>query len=1070
MSSEKLTITNDGSLNENLIKYLPFYNEVHPRVLRVIEYFKSRKKIKKICEATRIQETVIANDPRPHISLKIGDKQIVGLLDSGASISILGNNCLEILQDAELSYKPMELFVETADGTQNSILGFLDIPIDYINQTKTIRFYLVPSLKGTMYLGNDFWSAFGLYPAQINEIKQPASENSNKHQLNSQQQEELDSVIKLFPSYATLGLGKTHLVEHTIETGDAKPVKQRHYPVSPAIQDLMYKEIDRMLKLKVIEECNSPWSSPVVLIRKPGKVRLCIDLRKVNAVTEKNAYPLPLIDGLLGRLSATKFITSLDLKDAFWQIPLAEASRGKTAFTVPGRPLYRFTVMPFGACNAPQTMCELMHKVIPYQWHDRVFVYMDDLLITSETYEEHVRLLRMVADRLNFAGLSINIEKSHFIMKEIRYLGFIVGERGLRVDPEKVAAINNFPSPSSVRQARRLLGMAGWYHRFMANFAEVAAPIFNVLKKGVKFSWNEEAEEAFNKIKTLLTTSPVLITPNYSKPFYIRCDASTEGVGGVLFQKSEEGDEHPIAYVSKKLNETQKKYTITELECLAALVSIKKFRPYVEGQDFTLITDHASLKWLMSQKDLHGRLARWSLKLQGYDFKITHQKGKENIVPDALSRIYCDEVNELELDVAMTLDTLDLKSVNFEDLDYRKLRDKIASEPDKFTRLKIVDNRVYVRNEPKKHQSLGDVPLWKLWVPNSLTKQILETEHNLPTASHGGIKKTLDRIRRLYHWPTMSKDIYEYVSQCQTCKETKFPNSTLRPNMHLTEFPKRPWQKIFVDFLGPYPRSKDGHTVIFIVVDHLTKFVLLKSMASGTARNIVKYLSNEVFQLFGVPEKILSDNGVQFVGLEFKKMMEEYGIEHIRTALYSPQANASERVNRSIIAAIRAYVKVNHREWSTYLGEIGNALRNSIHESTRYAPHFLMFGLNKINHGSTYALLRDLDSLSDPEFEILPPDVRLPIFHDQVRQYLKESQEKNMHRYNLRTRNRVFQPGETVYYRTHPQSDAVKGISAKFVNPFQRAIVHSREGNVNYILKDTMGKIIGTFHGKDLKC
>lgn len=280
--------------------------------------------------------------------------------------------------------------VKTADGASQRVHGHLDTDIEFRGIRHKIRLYLIPSLSQDLYLGVDFWKAFQLVPHIIGllslseEIETPVE--PKMHQLSSEDRARLELVKRLFLSYTKQDLGKTQLLEHIIDVGEAIPIKQRHYPVSPAVQKLMDAELERMKNLGVIEESQSPWSSPVVLVRKPGKVRLCFDARKVNAVTKKDAYPLPHIDGILGRLPPARYITGLDLKDAFWQIPLERTSREKTAFTVPGHPLYQFTVMPFGLCNAPQTMCRLMDKVIPPDLKETVFVYLDDLLVVSRIF------------------------------------------------------------------------------------------------------------------------------------------------------------------------------------------------------------------------------------------------------------------------------------------------------------------------------------------------------------------------------------------------------------------------------------------------------------------------------------------------------------------------------------------------------------------------------------------------------------------------------------------------------------------------------------------------------------
>jgi hypothetical protein len=733
---------------------------------RTYLYWKRRKQQRHAILSSII---TLGYDNRPHAEIQIDGQKLVGLLDSGSSISVLGRNCMSTIKGLGLALKPISRSIRTADGSSNSMVGFVDANVVYENQSRLIRFYLVPTLQHNLYLGIDFWRSFNVAPnivscCDLSTMELPETARFPYHHLSAEQQAEVDAVKKLFLSYETNGLGRTSVIEHKIDVGDAAPIKQRHYSVSPVILNQIYEIVDRMIQLDVIEESTSSWSSPVILVKKAnGQNRLCLDPRKVNNVTIKDAYPLPLIDGLLGRLHETKFITSIDLKDAFWQIPLAPDSRDKTTFSVPGRPLYQFKVMPFGLCNAPQTMCRLMDKVIPHRLHDRIFVYLDDLLIISATYEEHIKLLSEVAELLRKANLTINVQKSKFLMREIRYLGYIVGEHGLSPDPHKVAAIKEFPTPTSVKQIRRLLGMAGWYRRFIPNFATVTEPLTNLTRKNSRFTWNESAQQAFNTLRNLLTSAPVLRNPDYTQPFIIRCDASSVGIGGVLMQKSRDGHEHPIAYMSQKLNTAQRNYTVTELECLAAVVSIKKFRPYIEGYDFTVITDHASLQWLMANKDLKSRLIRWSLQLQGYRFTIQHVRGSENVVADALSRVNCDSIAELSTDAQTLSRQLNLEDPAFDNETYVTFRDAISQNPNDYPNLRVLNNRIYIRLDPRPRESLTDLPAWKLWLPEQLRSQILRTEHDAPTASHGGVSKTLERIRRFYYWPRMRKEISDHV-------------------------------------------------------------------------------------------------------------------------------------------------------------------------------------------------------------------------------------------------------------------------------------------------------------------
>lgn len=483
------------------------------------------------------------------------------MLDSGASISCLGCNGSARVKQLGLQLKPITQSIQTADGASQAILGYVDADIIYCKKTRLVRLYVVPTLTQELYLGIDFWEKFGLSPVMVEEFGVaivPSQSNEldpNMHELSSDQQIKLDAVKQGFLCSEKLGLGKTSAVQHHIDVGSASPVKQRHYLVSPAILQILNSEVDSMLSRGIIEESKSAWSSPVIVVKKPdGKKRFCLDCRAVNKLTVKDAYPMPIIEGIFASLQETVFISSIDLKDAFWQVELDAGSREKTAFTVPGRPLFQFVRMPFGLCNAPQTLCRLMDKVIPTELRDFVFMYMDDLLVVSKTFDTHIARLKAVAKCLSEANLTINVRKSKFCMQEIKYLGHIVGRGCIKPDPGKIDAITNFPIPRTVRQIRSFLGMCGWYNRYISGFASIAAPMTDLLTKHNKFEWTEEAQASFERLKECLTTAPVLTHPDFTKPFVIQCDASKYGVGGVLYQLDDNGLERPVAFVSKKFN------------------------------------------------------------------------------------------------------------------------------------------------------------------------------------------------------------------------------------------------------------------------------------------------------------------------------------------------------------------------------------------------------------------------------------------------------------------------------------------------------------------------------------
>lgn len=1046
------------------------------RIIKMRERHKENKTlIKLICESlSKFQST---RDPRPYAVVELGGRNIKGLLDSGASISLLGKGCRELAEEIGLEINQYFANIRTASGQPHRILGKVHIPIKYNNKVEEICLYLCPDLEQDLYLGADFWRAFNLAPElfAIEEINpelqkkihgDSSQESANMHELSAEQRLELEEVVKKFPSFEEKGLGCTTLEKHVIKLVEgAVPVKDKHYPLSPAVQEIVYQEIDNMLALKVIEESDGPWSNRTTVVRKPGKNRFCLDARKLNALTIKDAYPLQNIDGILSRIDQTYFISSVDLKFAFWQIELEEEARPYTAFTVPGRPLYQFRVMPFGLCNAAQRLCRLMDKVIPARLKTNVFIYLDDLLIIADDFKTHIKILGEVADCLQRANLTVGLKKSLFCFKELKYLGFIIGGGMLKTDPEKVKAISEIRLPKSPREVRSFLGTAGWYRRFIKDFASISASLTDTLKKGKTFTMTPMAVESFRILKQALTSAPVLRHPDFSREFYIQCDASDTGIGAVLFQRNNEGEENPIAFYSQKLNSCQKNYSVTEKECLAAVLAIKRFRPYVEMMKFTVITDHASLKWLMSLKDLSGRLARWSLQLQAYDFAIEHRKGTENIVADTLSRMPIEGV--IEVEEIDNEESLDFETTAFESEEYVEIRETILSHKERLPDLRVDGEKIYKRMKTDEDTNVEFE--WKLWIPQDISHVLIEKAHGDMTSGHGGIAKTLGRLRTFYYWPKMASQVRQYVRNCEVCKETKPTNQILRPEIGNEVITERPFQKLYIDFLGKYPRSKKGNAYIFIVVDHFTKFIFLYAMREATTQNVVQYLVHEIFHKFGVPETIHSDNGKQFIAKAFEEMIEAYKINHIKTAFYSPQSNAAERVNQSVLAAIRTYVEKDHRDWDLYLSEIECALRTAVHSATGVNPFFALFGFNMYTSGTDYKLARKLRSLTDHEILQLQKGDKLALMRENIERNMHSAYEASAKRYNERARRVKFVPGQEVFRRNHPLSDFKNNVNAKFCRKFLKCRVVKPVGNNMYELETLQGRPLGCHHAKDIK-
>ena len=399
-------------------------------------------------------------------------------------------------------------------------------------------------------------------------------------------------------------------------------------------------EIEKMKATKVIVPSSSQLSSPIVPVRKKdGSLRICIDYRKLNAVSCSDAYPIPRIDDLIDLLGTATYISTLDLAKGYWQVPLSPDAAAKTAFPSPIG-LFEFTVMPFGLQGAPATFQRLMDSVLA----DLSFcaAYLDDVIIFSKSWMEHVVHLERVIERLEKAGLTFKASKCQIGMRECVYLRHVVGNGCVKPESSKIEAVSSFPVPRTKKQVRSFLGLSGYYRRFIPDYASVAAPLSDLTRKSLpkEVNWTEKCHKAFGTLKQYLEGSPILKNPDFSCGFVLQTDASDYGVGAVLSQADDDGVEHPVAYYSRKFLERERRYSTVENECLAIKLSIQAFKVYLLGRHFVVQTDHHALTWLHRLKENNARLSRWSLALQPYDFEVKYRAGKLNGNADALSRIH----------------------------------------------------------------------------------------------------------------------------------------------------------------------------------------------------------------------------------------------------------------------------------------------------------------------------------------------------------------------------------------------------------------------------------------------
>lgn len=865
--------------------------------------------------------------------------------------------------------------------------------------------------------------------------------------------------------------------EHCIDTQGHHPISVPPYRLSNVRKELLRTEIDNMLKEGVIEACASPWAAPVVLVPKPdGGTRVCIDYRRLNAITVSDAYPIPRIDDLLHEAKPTPFMSTLDLKSGYWQIKVRKEDQEKTAFITPFG-IFQFKRMPFGLKNAPATFQRLIDRFKVSLENLKMLAYLDDLVIFSTSFEHHLSDLKDVFQRMREYNLTVNGKKCRFCCSSIKYLGHFITPEGLKVDPDKTAAISNLPTPTNLRHLVSFLQTCSWYRRFIENFSAIAEPLTKLSKKNVQWEWTEKQDTAYKELKHRLTSTPVLRQADTSKPYIIKTDASNYALGAVLVQ-GEGQEEHPVEYASRLLKPAEKNYTTTEREALAVVWAISKFRGYIEGLPITVITDHQALKWLMNLKSPSGRLARWALQLQVHDITIKYAPGRTNVVADALSRPPCTE--NMVKDCGICSFTVDIPVRSPAEIRKEQLSDqsiqRIINALEEATKTEDAvywSNKGYIMNNGLlyRYSHDSDFDDAQIVVPEHEWANILAAYHDDPRAGHYGVDKTYKRITKRYFWKGMRKYIESYIRNCLPCQRYK-PNNMKPAGLLQTTAINKRFEIVSFDLFGPLPPSIDEKTWIFIVEDVATRWVELFALEVATAENCGKILLNEIFLRYGIPRRLISDNGPQFVSAVMQQITCCLNIKQGYTPVYHPEANPVERRNRDLKTQLAILVEENHRNWPEQLPSIRFAMNSAVCASTEHSPAFLTFGRELRTADDATHDLREIVQSENFVPEITPKLLQIADTLKRVKE-AQEGKEETRKQYvdQYRRSSPVYAPGDLVLTTLHPISKAAQGVSAKFMprrdGPY---IIVQQHGPTSYqiALPATPDTVIGTYHSSML--
>lgn len=834
-------------------------------------------------------------------------------------------------------------------------------------------------------------------------------------ELTSKQRHELLCVLRQFHEAFNFGKRKKPTkigVKHRIYTEHNQPISQRAYRVSPSQRRTIQTEVKKMLEDNIIQPSVSPWSSPVVLVKKKdGNWRFCVDYRKLNKFTKKDVYPLPRIDDTLDSLSGSKFFSSMDLYTGYWQIEVDEADREKTAFITP-EGLYEFKVMPFGLCNAPATFERMMDNLLRHLKWTMCLCYLDDIVVFSKTFEDHLDRLHAVLKCIDQAGLKLNPKKCVFGAQQIKILGHVVSENEVRPDPDKVRAVMLFPKPKNIRDVKSFLGLCSYYRRFIKDFCTKAHPLQILLKGDSQFSWGTEQDESFEKLKIALTSNPVLGLYEENTPIKLHTDASGYGVGAVLIQV-QHGQEKVIAYASKVLSKAEKNYSTTERECLAVVWAINKFRPYLYSKPFTVVTDHHSLCWLMSLKDPSGRLARWSLRIQEYDVTIKFKSGRKHQDADCLSRYPMSDNDEpTPGDINALTNFMNLAKEQRKDPKLLKIIQALENKQ-VIKGFDIVDEVLYKKNYDP------DEKKWLPVIPKHLRIDILKHFHDAPVSGHLGSVRTYDRIRKRFCWPGLYRSVRHYVVHCRECQRRK--SVPQKPPGRLISIPPAmaPFHRIGIDLLGQFPKSTKGNKWIVVCTDYLTRYAVTKALPTAVALEIAKFLVEDILLKHGAPRVIISDRGKVFQSKLVSELIRRTDVNHRMTTSYHPQTNGlTERFNKTLANMLSMYVDVEQKDWDVFLPFVTFAYNTSKQDTTGFTPFFLLHG-------------REAETTMDTLFPFHPEDVdggsetyvqNLVLKAEEARQLARlrtlEAQEKDRLRYDASHRPVLYSPGDLVWVFT----------------------------------------------------
>ena len=851
-------------------------------------------------------------------------------------------------------------------------------------------------------------------------------------------------------------LGRTNILKAEIDTGDHPPIYIKQYQLAHSSKEAARKLINEMLSQKVISHSKSPWNFPLILVKKKDNTfRPCIDFRKLNDITLPDKYPLPNIGDILRNLRGAKYFSTLDLQSSYWQTELEENDKKKTAFTT-DEGHFQFEVLPFGLKNAGSIFQRLMNITLAGLIGTAALIYIDDIIIFSETVEDHLDKLKKILDKLRLANLKVKLSKCSFLKNKIKFLGHEVSSEGIKIHNDHFLPLKNFPVPVNRKQVQRFLGSTNYFRSFIKNFSGIMEPITKLLRKEEKFIWEEPQQEAFQRIKNEICNAPTLRYPNFQKTFYLMTDASSTGIGAALLQ---EHDDHfvPIYFLSRGLTKAEKNYSTTKKEALAIIYALQKLRHIIWGYKITVLTDHQPLQMMFAKSTPEGQIGRWAMFCQEFDLSVKYIKGKENVLADALSRLNshtipkeCESLDDDKflidyvgfVDSAKEWTSTELISAQKTDSKISKIRNVILGVESEEVDIQIPDiNKFFLCDDilfyRKSIEKLGcREDCVTVVIPSNWEERVISLAHESAANNHMAKERTIFKLQLQYHFlRDISKTTDNIIKNCVLCnkyKARKHKDTELRKY----PLPSKPFERVAMDFLGPLPLTDKGNKYILLISDYLTRFSVLFPLPNRSAAGVADKLRTFFFK-FDCPKVFISDNAAEFTSDSVQNICKKHGVNKVEVSPYHPQSNGlCERINSKILQILRIKCGKSdlNKDWDIYLDEIEAAINSSFNSTLGDTPFFALYHFDKKNLYNSATGSDSNPHYSHDEY-LVSANKRSEDIYNSIKTHMNKKIDEYLNHANKRKGKRTLSINDRVYVKYIPKPNEFNKFAAKWQGP-----------------------------------